>query len=601
MLTAVIPVSPFRDDSERIAKWALSQDLSGVSLVFIFDKCTPSSKFKKMLSECKADSVTAESGNFGGPGAARNHGLNLVKTDWVCFWDSDDLPNIANARLAVSKLISEDSDIGICEFETAFSTSADKFSQPEYQAHRSTDLVEIVLKPGIWRFIFRAKILDEISFPHTAMGEDQVFLARVLKEKFQLSWLNIPTYRYLRHDDLQLTKLPSAVDTLIASTRILFDELDTYDRGQFRFALFLITKQCVTVIKNSTIRLKLGAIHLVGKVFLISPLLTVNAFYRILIPGKFQKPAETHVVLNGGLGNQLFELSAGLKIAGNNLLFLEREIGYPRSQSSGKTALESFTFPARIQFSKKARWRIFSRACNFLLRNGLASADNFSAKIMTLVARVMATIYLRKPTNIFVNKGVGWSKFRSTQGRSILLIGYFQSYKNQSNETLSLFRETLSKVSGDELNYFRELAEKECPLVVHVRLSDYLSEINFGIPGIEYYFKAIRDIYDPKTHKKIWLFSDDIANAMRRIPEEFRDITRYIGEIDGNDHSSLVAMALGHDFVIANSTFSWWAARLSLNKKGRIIFPSPWFKGMSEPEDLFPPNWEPYPASFDVP
>ena len=134
---------------------------------------------------------------------------------------------------------------------------------------------------------------------------------------------------------------------------------------------------------------------------------------------------------------------------------------------------------------------------------------------------------------------------------------------------------------------------------MHVRLADYLNEPNFGVPGVKYYFDAIRELYDQELHKSIWLFSDEIESAKDRIPPELQSKTRLIAEVDGNDYSSLIAMALGQDFVIANSTFSWWAARLSSNPNTRVIFPSPWFKGMPEPKDLIPTNWQPNSASYE--
>ena len=97
----------------------------------------------------------------------------------------------------------------------------------------------------------------------------------------------------------------------------------------------------------------------------------------------------------------------------------------------------------------------------------------------------------------------------------------------------------------------------------------------------------------------MWLFSDQIESAKNRIPPELQSKTRLIAEVDGNDYSSLIAMTLGQDFVIANSTFSWWAARLSSNPNTRVIFPSPWFKGMPEPKNLIPTNWQPNSASYE--
>ena len=44
-------------------------------------------------------------------------------------------------------------------------------------------------------------------------------------------------------------------------------------------------------------------------------------------------------------------------------------------------------------------------------------------------------------------------------------------------------------------------------------------------------------------------------------------------------------------FVIANSTFSWWAANLSINDS-LILAPNKWFRSAPDPADLVPPNWK---------
>ena len=59
-------------------------------------------------------------------------------------------------------------------------------------------------------------------------------------------------------------------------------------------------------------------------------------------------------------------------------------------------------------------------------------------------------------------------------------------------------------------------------------------------------------------------------------------------------------MRLGRGYVIANSTFSWWAAYLSLNPGVEVVVPSPWFMGMEDPGELIPPNWKQLDAGYQV-
>ena len=44
------------------------------------------------------------------------------------------------------------------------------------------------------------------------------------------------------------------------------------------------------------------------------------------------------------------------------------------------------------------------------------------------------------------------------------------------------------------------------------------------------------------------------------------------------------------DFIIANSSVSWWAAWLG--NKGKVVAPSNWFPDDKDTSDLYCPDWE---------
>ena len=58
--------------------------------------------------------------NFSNPGATREYGRKYVTTEFICFWDSDDRPNI-EAILHVIENCSADIDVYIGNYSLRFS------------------------------------------------------------------------------------------------------------------------------------------------------------------------------------------------------------------------------------------------------------------------------------------------------------------------------------------------------------------------------------------------------------------------------------------------------------------------------------------------
>lgn len=299
------------------------------------------------------------------------------------------------------------------------------------------------------------------------------------------------------------------------------------------------------------------------------------------------------VVPNGGLGNQLFQIAAGLYISKNQKIQIFGELGKPRLLPDSLPVSSKLNFPAEsvIYGSKKfiPTAKFISRILLSLSASyGTNKISRFIFSVTNLTLRMLSYV-----TNyrILLGRGVGYTDNLDSANRG-LAIGYFQSYKYAVDPGVSkILRKIKPKSPGEQLRTYVALAEIENPIVVHIRLGDYLKEENFGILPNSYFIDNLERLISKLPDSKVWIFSDDLASAAEYFQDIEKSKVRLVPEIDSCPVSTLELMRHGTAHLISNSSFGWWSAFLSYKENGIVICPKPWFKGLPDPQDLVPPNW----------
>ena len=115
----------------------------------------------------------------------------------------------------------------------------------------------------------------------------------------------------------------------------------------------------------------------------------------------------------------------------------------------------------------------------------------------------------------------------------------------------------------------------------------------YGACEIAYYQSAIREVAALHGEPRIFVFSDDIEWA-RQNAGAFEVAGANVTVIEDRDPlRSFYLMRLCKHFIIANSTFSWWAAWLGKYALKTVCVPAVWNRGERHfPRDLFPPDWK---------
>lgn len=305
-------------------------------------------------------------------------------------------------------------------------------------------------------------------------------------------------------------------------------------------------------------------------------------------------PRRVRTVITGGLGNQLFQVARGLYASKSNSISIDLSLGIPRLNPDGNPEIFSYSNDSIFTHSSARKDHLGNKVFNFALRNGIDSVKGKyrSALIpcVELFCSVTFFVLRGRLRHFYISRGIGFDS-RQIYG-NVLAVGYFQTYRWLENiDVLENLKKLSVKKVGNDLQELLLLAPSAKPLIVHCRFGDYKTESNFGIPDRNYYENALNYMFANFSFTDIWVFSDEIDLAKEKIPENYLDRVRWIENVDNSSAASLDAMRLGHGYVIANSTFSWWGAMLSVNTEAPVVAPKKWFKNAPDPVDLIPDSW----------
>jgi hypothetical protein len=288
------------------------------------------------------------------------------------------------------------------------------------------------------------------------------------------------------------------------------------------------------------------------------------------------------VLIAGGLGNNLFQLAAAL------FKFEIRDLELELLNSKSVSSLQDFEIETHaISVSRKKRLSLEQRVLNYSLRVSAKSEKSLVNLLRRVALKVLLSL-LQKGTT-FINFGIGYSSGLE-KSRAKNVIGYFQTYRYASKR--SVYHSLMSLEISNPTEIFR-LVEGEVrlvkPVIVHIRRGDYLNS-GFGLLGKEYYSEALKAL-DAPTHQEVWIFSDetDQTELLGLLPEKYN--YRFILGIELSDSETFQIMRHGSAYVIANSTFSWWAAFLRYNIESPVVAPKDWFYNLTSPIHLVPNNW----------
>lgn len=261
--------------------------------------------------------------------------------------------------------------------------------------------------------------------------------------------------------------------------------------------------------------------------------------------------------LQGGLGNQLFQLATTLKL----------------SEACGHSILVDKSHYLR----KKTR------------EYELGPLE----KDLRIKSSYLARFIYRNTSRITEKEEFEPFSFDPKTSKNYRLKGYFQ---NPS----SVYKEC-DKLASTLSEYFKSiltLPKSTCcdlhHVGLHIRRGDYeqieVNTLNFGVLSDQYFLSAI-EYFDSRATHFILYSETDFLPITKHLPSSLKysinsdngvSALMLLGEMSQNDH-----------FVMSNSSLSWWAAYLIKFRKSDaiIISPDTWFRKFAKSNSLINRSW----------
>ena len=208
--------------------------------------------------------------------------------------------------------------------------------------------------------------------------------------------------------------------------------------------------------------------------------------------------------------------------------------------------------------------------------------------------RLIKSLALRKLIPYYIVENI--AKDTSNYNPKILelnnacLDGYWQSTR-YFEDILPILRGEFQfrKLLDDKNKDLIERMEGEESVSIHVRRGDYLAYSNeYAILDLEYYSKAISKVKKMKKNISFYVFSDDIEWCRKN----FNINATYV-DWNNREDSYIDMQLMSHCKIniVANSTFSIWAALLNGDRNHIVVRPSKYTNSAIQKSDRWPESW----------
>lgn len=285
-------------------------------------------------------------------------------------------------------------------------------------------------------------------------------------------------------------------------------------------------------------------------------------------------------VLDGGLGNQLFQYACAFAIAkehGRSIRFLTDSV---KARGDHGALMINQVFDIPFLGLDQEAFGLLTRCALGHRQKSLMNRFN--------------SLRMAFPAGVF-DGGEQNAVAQKMSVDTLFCAGYHQDESVFIKHSPELFKNLVYRGWLEE-HYLRASARLAGMLVLHMRLGDYVdSDKNKRIYSqldANYYKSALSDLSEGVGGgAEILLVSDDVPKAKQRLGALGKVWTTKDLGLESDAVRDFVSMSAASRLVIANSTYSWWAGRIAEAKASAVIRgPSSWYVDRRKPNPV-PFRW----------
>lgn len=262
--------------------------------------------------------------------------------------------------------------------------------------------------------------------------------------------------------------------------------------------------------------------------------------------------------LQGGLGNQLFQIAALLNVSkhGNHSIVIDKS--------------------------------------HYLRRITREYEIGPIEKILGFKSTNLGSVIYRRFQRVYEENEFEPFLFIPAKEKSYRLKGYFQNTTRIQAECNILAKALSEYFIANNRSRSEWCCEKR-HVGIHIRRGDYeqiaVNSENFGVLSDEYFLSAIDD-FDPQTNHLIFYSEAEELSILKLLNPRFEFQVSL--NSDETALNLLGRMQQNDSFIMSNSSLSWWTATLikHRNPKAQIITPDTWFRKFSKSNSLISGTWD---------